>query len=90
MSEKIIDKLKQKVEYLAEKSFIKVIEKASKGYSLEILIKSLITDKIMAKLKILIKKPVIKKSSKIIVKKIIDRFWEKHKESLEKVLIKLK
>lgn len=64
MEEEISSELREKIQKNVEKVFEKLIEKASKGESLEGLIKSLIVEKIMNILGALMKRTVAKKMVK--------------------------
>ena len=68
--------------------FEKWIEKASKGESIEGIIKSLMVEKIMNVLGAIIKRTVVKKIAKKAVKRRVDKFWEKNRKMiLEKVKV---
>jgi 5,10-methylene-tetrahydrofolate dehydrogenase/methenyl tetrahydrofolate cyclohydrolase len=63
-----------------------MIQKASKGESLEELIKTLLVEKVMNVMGVLINRPVVKKVAKKAVKKGVDNFWEANRDKLmEKV-----
>ena len=82
MGEEISSELKDKINTNVEKVFKKWIEKASKGESIEGLIKSLMVEKIMNILGAVIKRTVVKKLAKKAVKRRIDKFWEKNREMI--------
>ena len=82
MGEEISSELKDKINTNVEKVFKKWIEKASKGESIEGLIKSLMVEKIMNILGAVIKRTIVKKLAKKAVKRRIDKFWEKNREMI--------
>ena len=59
-----------------------MIQKASKGESLEGLIKSLLVEKVMNVMGAIINRPVVKKVAKQAVKKAIDNVWETNRDKL--------
>ena len=63
-----------------------MIQKASKGESLEELIKTLLVEKVMNVMGALVNRPVMKKVAKKAVKKAVDNVWETNRDALmEKV-----
>ncbi|MHA1985754.1 MAG: hypothetical protein ACW98D_03850 [Promethearchaeota archaeon] len=82
MEEEISSELQEKINQSVEKVFKKWIEKASKGESVEGLIKSLMVEKIMNILGVLIKRTLVKKIAKKVVKRRVDKFWEKNREMI--------
>jgi hypothetical protein len=82
MEEEISSELQEKINQSVEKVFKKWIEKASKGESVEGLIKSLMAEKIMNILGVLIKRTLVKKIAKKVVKRRVDKFWEKNREMI--------
>jgi hypothetical protein len=86
MEEEIPSELKEKINTNVDKIFDKWLEKASKGESIEGIVKSLMVEKVMNVLGAAIRRTVVKKIAKRGVKKAVDRFWEKNHESiLEKI-----
>jgi hypothetical protein len=84
MEEEISSELNNKINQNVEKVFEKWIEKASKGESMDGIIKSLMVEKIMNILGIAIKRTVVKKLAKKAVKRRVDKFWEKNREMIMK------
>ena len=84
MEEEISSEIKDKINQNVEKVFEKWIEKASKGESMDGIIKSLMVEKIMNILGIAIKRTVVKKLAKKAVKRRVDKFWEKNREMIMK------
>jgi hypothetical protein len=82
MEEEISSELQEKINQSVEKVFKKWIEKASKGESVEGLIKSLMAEKIMNILGVLIKRTLVKKIAKKVVKRRVDKFWDKNREMI--------
>ncbi|MBY8984947.1 MAG: hypothetical protein KGD65_07770 [Candidatus Lokiarchaeota archaeon] len=82
MEEDISSELNKKITENVEKIFGKWIEKASKGESIEGLIKALMVEKVMNILGAVIKRTVVKKIAKKVVKKRVDKFWEKNREMI--------
>lgn len=82
MEEEISSELNEKITENVEKIFGKWVEKASKGESIEGLIKALMVEKVMNVLSVLIKRTVVKKIAKKAVKRRVDRFWEKNREMI--------
>ena len=63
-----------------------MIQKESKGESLEELIKTLLVEKVMNVMGALLNRPVMKKVAKKGVKKAVDNVWETNRDKLmEKV-----
>lgn len=81
--EEVPSELKQKINDLVEKSFNKIIDKAASG-SIEELVKTLITDKIAGKVSPLMKRFSVKLVTKKIIRKSVDRYWEKNRETMVK------
>ena len=86
MSEDISQEIRQKLDNLVEKAIVLIIDKVSKGDSLEELIKGLITEKVFSKLGPRMNRYVVRKLAKKIMRKTVDRIWERHKD---KLLLKL-
>ena len=82
MDEEISSELLEKINKNVEKVFNRWIERASKGESVEGLIKSLMVEKIMNVLGVAIKRTVVKKLAKKVVKRRVDKFWEKNREMI--------
>ena len=82
--EEISGDLKEKINKYVEQVFEKFLERASKGESVEGLIKALTVEKVMNILGALIKRTVAKKIAKKAVKKAVDRYWEKNREIILK------
>lgn len=82
MEEELSSELKDKINENVEKIFGKWIEKASKGESVEGLIKALMVEKVMNVLAVLIKRTVVKTIAKKAVKRRVDKFWEKNREMI--------
>ncbi len=82
MEEELPSELTEKINKNVEKVFNKWIEKASKGESIEGLIKSLMVEKIMNVLGVAIKRTVVKKLAKRVVKRRVDKFWEKNRDMI--------
>ena len=61
MSDTISPELREKIDLVVEKAIVRLIEKASKDQSLEALIKTLIVEKVMSKLKPLMNRYIAKK-----------------------------
>ena len=86
MEEEISSELREKIHKNVDILFNKWLEKASKGESIEGIIKALMVEKVMNVLGAMIRRTVVKKVAKRAVKKAVDRFWEKNRESiLEKI-----
>ena len=86
MEEEISSELKEKIQENVDKVFGKWLEKVSKGESIEGIVKALIVEKVMNILGALIKRTVVKKVAKKLVKRRVDKFWEKNREMiLEKI-----
>lgn len=86
MEEEISSELKEKIHENVDKVFEKWLEKISKGESIEGIIKALMVEKAMNILGVLIKRTVVKKVAKKVVKRRVDKFWEKNREMiLEKI-----
>ena len=82
MEEEISSELKEKIHENVDKIFEKWLEKTSKGESIEGIIKVLMVEKVMNILGALIKRTVIKKVDKKVVKRRVDKFWEKNREMI--------
>ena len=86
MEEEISSELREKIYKNVDKVFEKWLEKVSKDESIEGIIKVLMVEKVMNILGAMIRRTVVKKVAKRAVKKAVDRFWEKNRESiLEKI-----
>ena len=84
--EELSSDLKEKINKNVEKVFDKWLQKAAKDESIEGIIKALMVEKVMNILGALIKRTVVKKIAKRVVKRRIDKFWEKnHDMILEKI-----
>jgi len=82
MEEEISSEFKEKIHENVDKIFKKWLEKTSKGESIEGIIKALMVEKVMNILGALIKRTVIKKVAKKVVKRRVDKFWEKNREMI--------
>ncbi|MFX1277846.1 MAG: hypothetical protein ACFFA3_00410 [Promethearchaeota archaeon] len=86
MDEEISSELKEIIQENVDKVFGKWLEKVSKGESIEGVVKALIVEKVMNILGALIKRTVVKKVAKKLVKRRVDKFWEKNRDMiLEKI-----
>lgn len=86
MEEEISSELREKIHKNVDRVFEKWLEKVSKDESIEGIIKVLMVEKVMNILGAMIRRTVVKKVAKRAVKKAVDRFWEKNRESiLEKI-----
>jgi len=82
MEEEISSELRQKIDNGVEKVFALFIDKASKGGSLEEFFKTLITEKVYGKLGPRMNRYVVKKIAKKVIRKTVDRVWERHRDKL--------
>jgi hypothetical protein len=82
LEEEISSELNEKITETVEKIFGKWVDKASKGESIEGLIKALMVEKVMNILGIIIKRTVVKTITKKVVKRRVDKFWEKNREMI--------
>ena len=82
MEEEVSPEIRQKIDNAVEKAFALFIDKASKGGSLEELLKSLITEKVYGKLGPRMNRYVVKKVVKKIIRKTVDRVWARHRDNL--------
>jgi len=82
MEEEISSELSDKINKNIERVFNNWIERASKGESLEGLIKSLMVEKIMNILGAIIKRTVVKTLAKKVVKRRVNKFWEKNRDMI--------
>ncbi|NVM44019.1 MAG: hypothetical protein HWN79_03790 [Candidatus Lokiarchaeota archaeon] len=82
MEEEISPELRHKIDNAVEKVFVLFIDKASKGGSLEELLKTLITEKINGKLGARMNRFVVKKAAKKVIRKTVDRVWDRHRNKL--------
>ena len=82
IEEEISSELRQKIDNAVEKVFALFIDKASKGGSLEELLKTLITEKVYGKLGLRVNRYAVKKIAKKVLRKMVDKGWERHKEKL--------
>ncbi|MFX0075561.1 MAG: hypothetical protein ACFE96_08970 [Candidatus Hermodarchaeota archaeon] len=80
--EEISPELRQKIDNAVEKVLALFIDRASNGGSLEEFLKTLITEKVYAKLGPRMNRYVVKKVAKKIIRKIVDRVWERHRNKL--------
>ena len=78
--EELSGELKDKINKNVEKVFDKFLERASKGESVEGLLKALMVEKVMNILGAMIKRTVMKK----IIIKAVNRYWEKNREVILK------
>ncbi|MFX1346443.1 MAG: hypothetical protein ACFFBC_11260 [Promethearchaeota archaeon] len=86
MEEEISSELKEKINETVDKVIGKWFEKTSKGESIEGIIKALMVEKVMNILGALIKRTVVKKLAKKVVKRRVNKFWEKNRDMiLEKI-----
>ena len=83
MEEEISSELREKIHKNVDKVFDKWLERASKGESIEGVIKSLMVEKVMNVLGAIIKRTVIKKIAKRTVKKAVNRYWEKNRARIQ-------
>ncbi|MHA2008171.1 MAG: hypothetical protein ACXABO_13230 [Promethearchaeota archaeon] len=84
--EELSSDLKDKINKNVEQVFEKWLQKTSKGESVEGIIKALMIEKVMNILGALIKRTVVRKIAKKVVKRRVDKFWEKnHNMILEKI-----
>ena len=84
--EEITSDFREKIHKNVDKVFDKWLERASKGESIEGVIKSLMVEKVMNILGAMIRRTVVKKVAKKAVKKAVDKYWEKNRERiLEKI-----
>jgi hypothetical protein len=87
IEKEISPELRQKIDELVEKTLAVFIDRASNGGSLEEFLKTLITEKIYGKLGPSMNRYLVKKIAKKIIRNIVDRVWERHRE---KLILKLK
>ncbi len=85
--EEIKQKFEEKINSAAETLFKMIIEEASKGGSLEEILKVLITEKVMSVVPTPrrlrpVGKEAYKKATKIVVRSVVDKLWENNRESL--------
>lgn len=86
MEEEISSELKEKISQNVDKVFEKWLVKTSKGESIEGIIKALMVEKVMNILGAVIKRTVVRKITKRVVRRRVDKYWEKNRESiLEKI-----
>ena len=86
MEEEISSDLRAKIHENVDKIFDKWLKKASKGESVEGIVKSLMVEKIMNVLGAMIKRTAVRKVAKRAVKKAVNKYWEKNQERiLEKI-----
>ena len=78
--------LRQKIDNIVEKASALFIDRTSKGGSLEEFLKTLITEKVYGKLGPRMNRYVVKKIAKKVIRKTVDRVWERHRD---KLLLKL-
>ncbi|MBA7511093.1 hypothetical protein ES705_03826 [subsurface metagenome] len=78
MSDTISPELREKIDLVVEKAIVRLIEKASKDQSLEALIKALIVEKVMSRLKPLMNRYIARK----LVERRVDKMWERHRDRL--------
>jgi len=72
MEEELSPELSEKIRGYVEKVIEKMLERASKGESIEGIIKTLITEKVMNYAGPLMRRYVVKKAAKKIVRKVVD------------------
>ena len=80
--EEVSLELRQKIDNVVEKAFALFIDRASKGGSLEEFLKTLITEKVYGKLGPRMNRYVVKKIAKKIIRKTVDRVWNRHRDKL--------
>jgi len=83
MEEEISSELRAKIHNNVDKVFDKWLERASKGESIEGIIKSLMVEKVMNVLGAIIRRTVVKKVAKRAVKKAVNRYWEKNRADIQ-------
>ncbi|MHA2398590.1 MAG: hypothetical protein ACXADU_06845 [Promethearchaeota archaeon] len=82
--EEISSELREKIDSNVDKVFKKWLNRVSKGESIEGIVKALIVEKVMNILGILMKRTVVKKVAKKIVKRRVDKYWERNREEILK------
>lgn len=82
MDEPLAAELRAKIDEKVEKAIALFMDKVSKGGSLEELFKTLITEKVFAKLGPRMNRYVVRKVAKKIVRKVVDNAWERHRNNL--------
>ena len=82
MEEVISSELRQKIDNGVEKAFALFIDRASKGGSIDEFFKTLITEKVYGKLGPRMNRYVVKKIAKKVIRKTVDRVWERHRDKL--------
>ncbi len=82
MEEEVSPELRQKIDNTVEKAFALFIDKASKGGSLEEFLKTLITEKVYGKLGPRMNRYMVKKIAKKVIRKTVDKVWERHRNKL--------
>jgi hypothetical protein len=82
MEEEVSPELRQKIDNTVEKAFALFIDKASKGGSLEEFFKTLITEKVYGKLGPRMNRYAVKKIAKKVIRKTVDKVWERHRNKL--------
>jgi hypothetical protein len=82
IEEKVPPELRQKIDNMVEKTLALFIDKASNGGSIEEFLKTLITEKVYGKLGPRMNRYAVKKGAKKVIRKIVDRVWEKHRDKL--------
>ncbi|NHJ24905.1 MAG: hypothetical protein EAX89_10035 [Candidatus Lokiarchaeota archaeon] len=88
--DELAPELRKKIDDKVEKAFALFIDKVSKGGSLEELFKTLIAEKVYSKLGPRMNRFVVKKITKLIIRKTVDKVWERHREKLVLKLQSLK
>ncbi len=83
MEKEISSDLREKIHKNVDNVFDKWLERASKGESIEGVIKSLMVEKVMNVLGAIIRRTVVKKVAKRAVKKAVDRYWEKNRADIQ-------
>jgi hypothetical protein len=86
MEEEITSEMREKIHNNVDKIFDKWLNRASKGESIEGIVKSLMVEKVMNVLGAMIRRTVVRKVAKKAVKKAVDKYWENnHERVLEKI-----
>jgi len=86
MEEEVPSELREKIQKNVDKIFEKWLHKTAKSESIEGIIKSLMVEKIMNILGAAMKRTVVRKVAKRVVRKAVDKYWQKNRENiLEKI-----
>ncbi|MFX1451402.1 MAG: hypothetical protein ACFFCM_11195 [Promethearchaeota archaeon] len=81
--EEITSDFREKIHKNVDKVFDKWLERASKGESIEGVIKSLMVEKVMKVLGAIMRRTVVKKVAKRAVRKAVDKYWEKNQATIQ-------